>query len=223
MNGENNRDGNDANWSWNSGREGITKDECVKENRLRRMRAMLATLFTSFGTPMLVAGDEFCNTQMGNNNPYCQDNVITWIVWDAISKNDMELASYVRNLIELRQKTGIYSRCKFFTGDVVSKRKKIKDLTWLTDEGKEFTNQDWYLDKRKNLGLFIYNPDVSYLMIYNADAQHIEWLLPAFCRHTQAKIILDSSQTINDFKIDTNKKFIVPAWEVMVIEIKKTE
>ena len=223
MNGENNRDGNDANWSWNSGKEGITEDEGVQTNRLRRMRAMLATLFTSFGTPMLVAGDEFANTQMGNNNPYCQDNVITWIVWDAISKKDIELASYVRNLIELRQKMGIYDRCKFFTGNAVDKRKKIKDLIWLTNEGKEFTNQDWYLDKRKSLAFFVYNSNVSYLMIYNANSQQIEWQLPTFCRHAQAEIVLDSSQTINDFKIDTDKKFIVPAWEVMVIEVKKSE
>lgn len=223
MNGENNRDGNDANWSWNSGKEGITEDESVQKNRLRRMRAMLATLFTSFGTPMLVAGDEFANTQMGNNNPYCQDNVVTWIVWDAISKKDMELASYVRNLLELRQKMGIYNRSKFFTGNVIDKRRKIKDLTWLTSEGKEFTNQDWYLEKRKSLAFFIYNSNFSYMMIYNANTQQIEWQLPEFCRHAQAEIILDSSQTINDFKIDTDKKFIVPAWEVMVIEVKKSE
>ena len=223
VNGENNRDGNDANWSWNSGKEGMTQDESVLNNRLRRMRAMLATLFTSFGTPMLVAGDEFCNTQMGNNNPYCQDNVITWIVWDAISKNDMELAEYVRRLIELRQRTGIYNRNKFFTGDAVDKRKKIKDIIWLTNEGKEFTNQDWYLEKRKSLAFFIYNPDVSYMMIYNANAQQIEWQLPAFCRHAKAEIILDSSQTISKFGLYADEEFIVPAWEVMVIEIKKSE
>lgn len=130
VNGEENRDGNDANWSWNSGIEGITDDEAVNLNRRQRLRAMLATLFTSFGTPMLVAGDEFGNTQFGNNNPYCQDNVMTWIVWEAINSQDKELAKYVQKLIALRRKMNIFQRTGFFNGQIIEKyaKQKLKTL-----------------------------------------------------------------------------------------------
>ena len=225
VNGENNRDGNDANWSWNSGKEGISDDNNVRHNRLLRMRAMLATLLTSFGTPMIVAGDEFGNTQMGNNNPYCQDNALTWIVWEAVNQDGQNLAHFVRRLIKLRRESGLYQRVKFFTGNMISKyvRHKIKDIIWLTNEGKEFTNQDWYLDKRRSLSCFIYDEDVSYLMIYNANAQQMEWQLPDFCRHAKVKIILDSAQMLEDINISADKKFVVPAWDVMIVEIRKPE
>ena len=83
-NGESNRDGTDSNWSWNSGAEGETTNAVVLKNRSDRLKAMMATLMMSFGTPMMVFGDEFARTQMGNNNPYCQDNAITWIAWEGI-------------------------------------------------------------------------------------------------------------------------------------------
>ena len=83
-NGENNHDGSDSNWSWNSGAEGETTNPIIMRNRKDRMRAMLATLFLSFGTPMLNFGDELGRTQMGNNNPYCQDNAISWLSWEGL-------------------------------------------------------------------------------------------------------------------------------------------
>ena len=73
-NGEDNRDGNANNWSWNSGVEGQTKDPSVLALRLQRLKAMMATLLLSNGVPMMLAGDEFLNTQFGNNNAYAQDN-----------------------------------------------------------------------------------------------------------------------------------------------------
>lgn len=224
VNGENNKDGNDANWSWNSGAEGLTEDDTVNSNRRQRVRAMLATLFMSFGTPMLVAGDEFGNTQFGNNNPYCQDNVLTWIVWNAIGQKDKELAHYVRRLIQLRREMEIFRRIKFFSGDIITKyaRHKIKDIMWLTNEGKEFTNQDWYIERRKSLACFIYNEETSYMMIYNANEQAMEWQFPSFCKNVRAEIILDSSQTIQNKIIDTTRKFAVTAWSVLVIALKKS-
>src|SRR5690606_34201269 len=81
MNGEENRDGHNANYSWNSGIEGPSDDEEINALRLRRQRNFLATLLLSQGTPMLLAGDEVGRTQGGNNNAYCQDNDINWIDW----------------------------------------------------------------------------------------------------------------------------------------------
>ena len=107
-NGENNRDGTDSNWSWNSGVEGETDNRVVRDNRFSRAKAMLATLMLSWGTPMMVAGDEFSHTNMGNNNPYCQDNVLTWITWEGITERDKGLARFVRQVIRLRKKLKIF-------------------------------------------------------------------------------------------------------------------
>ena len=80
-NGEQGRDGTDANWSWNCGEEGETDDQVVLALRRRQMRNLLALTLLSSGTPMLLAGDEFGRTQRGNNNAYCQDNEVSWINW----------------------------------------------------------------------------------------------------------------------------------------------
>ena len=225
VNGEDNRDGNDCNWSYNSGVEGSSDNRKVAENRLRRKKAMLATLLMSFGTPMLVAGDEFGNTQFGNNNPYCQDNVLTWLVWEAISKEDHGLAGYVRKLISLRQKMGIFKRIKFFDGRIVEKyaRYKIKDMMWLKNDGTEFENADWYIENRHSVASYVFQENCSYMMICNANETQEEWCLPSFCKNALAEVVLDSSDKITDTKIDPKEKFKVPAWSVVVVEIRKPE
>ena len=225
INGEHNRDGNDANWSWNSGEEGESDNPEVLENRRLRSKAMLATLFMSFGTPMLVAGDEFGNTQFGNNNPYCQDNALTWLVWPLIDMKDRELINYVRRLIALRRKMNIFNRTKFFSGKSIERyqNRHIKDIMWLNNNGKEFSNQDWYLDNRHSLSCFIYGEDKSYYMIYNAQAKEEQWILPLFCKKCQVKILLNS--TSNNLKTTriTGNKIVSPAWSVLVVEIEKAE
>jgi isoamylase len=90
-NGENNRDGNSNNLSWNCGAEGPTEDHEITKLRERQKRNMLATLFFSQGTPMLLGGDEFGRTQKGNNNAYCQDNEISWVDWEGIKEEGQSL------------------------------------------------------------------------------------------------------------------------------------
>jgi isoamylase len=99
-NTENNRDGHHSNYSENGGVEGETDDPSIRQIRARRQRNMLATLFLSQGTPMLLAGDEFANSQQGNNNAYCQDNEIGWLNWD---QADTELQAFVASLSAFRQ------------------------------------------------------------------------------------------------------------------------
>ncbi|MBO6282167.1 MAG: glycogen debranching protein GlgX [Alphaproteobacteria bacterium] len=225
VNGENNRDGNDANWTWNSGAEGFTDNQSVKDNRLLRLRAMLATLFLSFGTPMLVAGDEFGNTQFGNNNPYCQDNVITWIVWEAINKVDWKLVRYVKQLIALRKKMEIFSRTKFFNGNIMQYGSyKVKDLVWLTQEGVEFTNQDWLTENRRCLASLAFNGECSYQVIFNGEAQNIKWKLSPIFKKLKVELIFNSSETLeNDVKIDASLPLEVPAWSVVLLKISQPE
>lgn len=225
VNGENNRDGNDANWSWNSGVEGETEDASILDNRNLRIKSMLATLLLSFGTPMLVAGDEFHNTQFGNNNPYCQDNVLTWLVWDAVNSEDRDLVRYVRRLIQLRQKMPVFSRRKFFTGKLVEKyaRYEIKDIMWFREDGVEFQNVDWYMEDRRSLSCLIYSEPVAYFIIYNANSQPMDWTLPEFLQKTKISLALDSSEQIKtDTPIET-ENVEVPAWSVWVLELRKSE
>ena len=101
-NGEDNRDGNSDNKSWNHGVEGPTDDPEISELRERQKRNMLATLLLSQGTPMILGGDEFGRTQHGNNNAYCQDNEISWVDW-ASRRAGEDLIAFVRRLTILRQ------------------------------------------------------------------------------------------------------------------------
>lgn len=101
-NGENGRDGNDFNYSWNCGAEGKTRKKNILELRKKQMKNALLMLFLSQGTPMLLAGDEFADTRDGNNNPYCQDNEISWINWSLEKKNE-EHFKFVKELIAFRK------------------------------------------------------------------------------------------------------------------------
>lgn len=220
-NGEDNRDGTNSNWSWNSGWEGESNDAEIRENRLRRARGMLSTLLLSFGTPMMVAGDEFFNTQMGNNNPYNQDNVITWINWEGINNLGLGMARFVRRLIRLRRKLSCFERRKFFTGQP-SGRKKVKDLTWYTENGTEFTMSDWKNGDRRSLSYLVYN-DRSYIYcIFNANNNMLKWRLPTVEGMSKWNLLLDSSEDFTCPRELKSEQIIkVPAWSVLLFEIKK--
>lgn len=102
-NGEDNQDGTDYNCSWNCGAEGKSRRKNIAALRLRQMKNALSFVFLSQGTPLLYSGDEFGNTQEGNNNPYCQDNAVTWIKWNH-SETGRQLLEYTRRLIALRKR-----------------------------------------------------------------------------------------------------------------------
>ena len=106
-NGENNLDGTDANYSWNCGTEGPTKKKKVLELRRKQLRNAFLMLFLSQGTPLLLAGDEFGNSQSGNNNAYCQDNEISWLNWNLLRPN-RDLYAFVRQCIAFRKAHPIF-------------------------------------------------------------------------------------------------------------------
>jgi isoamylase len=113
MNGEENRDGDNHNISWNSGAEGETEDQAILDLRSTRIRTMAVILFLAQGVPMLVAGDAFGRTQQGNNNAWCQDNEISWINWELLEKN-RSLFDFFRKLIRLRLDHQVFRRDDFF-------------------------------------------------------------------------------------------------------------
>lgn len=220
-NGENNRDGSDANWSWNSGEEGKSTNQIVLKNRNKRLRAMMATLMLSFGTPMITFGDEFGRSQMGNNNPYCQDNAITWIAWEGLSSKQRSLISYTRKLIRLRKRLKIFNRNKFFTGKVVDE-KGNKDLAWYTEKGVEFKSADWHDGERRCLSYLLKTQSGFIQAIFNADYKEIDWTLPTLKNKYFWNVIFDSSDEFNkESKLDSGKNVKIPAWSVLLVEIKK--
>ncbi len=103
QNGEDNQDGTNYNCSWNCGVEGKSRKKSIQRLRLRQMKNALAFLFIAKGMPLLYSGDEFANTQEGNNNPYCQDNDIAWIKWNH-TEMGKELFAYTKHLIYLRKR-----------------------------------------------------------------------------------------------------------------------
>ena len=115
-NGENNNDGSNDNNSWNCGTEGETDNKEIKSLRLRQMENMMTILLTSRGVPMIYSGDEFANTQFGNNNAYCQDNEISWLDWSFLEKNK-ELFTFVQDLIALRNAHPVLRSGTFDNGE----------------------------------------------------------------------------------------------------------
>lgn len=110
-NGENNRDGSNYNFSWNCGVEGATAKKAVKQLRSRQLRNAFAMVLLSQGIPLIYGGDEFGNSQQGNNNVYGQDNELSWVQWGT-GKHAQELLEYVRALIALRSAHGAFTMKK---------------------------------------------------------------------------------------------------------------
>jgi isoamylase len=150
-NGEDNRDGEDHNRSWNCGAEGETNDPEINRLRDRQKRNILATLFLSQGVPMLVAGDEIGRTQGGNNNPYCQDNEISWINW---AKKDKALLSFTQKLIHFYKEHPAFSRRRWFKGRPI-KGIGVEDIAWFLPDGSEMTEENWTNDFAKSLAVYL--------------------------------------------------------------------
>jgi glycogen operon protein len=142
-NGEDNRDGESHNRSWNCGVEGPTGDPDILELRGRQMRNILATLMVSQGTPMISHGDEIGRTQRGNNNVYCQDSEIAWMDW-SLGETNADLMTFARTVTALRKNHPVFRRRRFFDGKLIRNGdEEIRDIAWLTTAGVPMTPEDW--------------------------------------------------------------------------------
>ncbi|SLN44890.1 Glycogen debranching enzyme [Aquimixticola soesokkakensis] len=139
-NGEDNRDGHGANFSDNCGVEGPTEDPLILAKRALRKRNLMATMFLSQGTPMLLAGDEIGNTQGGNNNAYAQDNATGWIDW---AKTDTEFLDFIGRLSALRHAHPVLHQRDFLHGQT-RKSDGMRDLVWLKPDGTAPGDADWH-------------------------------------------------------------------------------
>ncbi len=127
-NGEENRDGNDANYSWNCGAEGPSDDPAIDALRRRQARNLVALLFLSQGVPLLLSGDEVLRSQHGNNNVWCQDNALGWFDWSLVEKN-ADMLAFVKAMIGLRKRHPCLRRGRFLRGDRIGPL-NIPDISW---------------------------------------------------------------------------------------------
>ncbi len=138
LNGEEGRDGDNNNHSYNYGVEGPTRRKSIEKIRLRQLKNMAASLLLSQGVPMLLAGDECRRTQRGNNNAYCQDNAISWFNWRLVEKN-ADLRRFFEALIAFRKDESTVRQWHFLSGEAV-RPGGLPDISWYTAPGK---SADW--------------------------------------------------------------------------------
>ena len=141
-NGEDNRDGESHNRSWNCGVEGPTDDPDILALRAKQMRNIMGTLMVSQGTAMISHGDEIGRSQRGNNNVYCQDSDISWMDWSLCQKN-ADLLEFTRRVTKLRRDHPVFRRRRFFEGKPIRTGEQVRDIAWLTPSGKEMKQEDW--------------------------------------------------------------------------------
>ena len=189
-NGEDNKDGESHNRSWNCGVEGPTDDPEINVLRAQQQRNFITTNLLSQGVPMISHGDELGRTQSGNNNGYCQDNETTWIDW---AKADNRLIEFTRSVAELRAAHPVFRRRRFFDGLPVRQRGSVRipDISWFTPGGSEMSDEDWDSGFGKSIAVYLNGhgiPDLdprgqrvtddSFILCFNAHHEPIDFTLP---------------------------------------------
>ncbi len=197
-NGEENRDGTDANFSWNNGVEGPSEDPAVNEARGRDARALLATLLLSRGTPMLSMGDECGRSQGGNNNAYAQDNSLTWLGWAGA---DRALAAFAGRLVRARRDCPALTGALPLTGLAVD-ASLIPDVAWLLPDGRSPAPEDWHRPDNRTLVASLYAPGNASgsraLVVLHAGPSEVEVSLPPPRAGQAWHCVLDSAEPARD-------------------------
>jgi glycogen operon protein len=187
-NGEENRDGDDDNRSWNCGVEGETTDPDTRALRRRQAANLVTTLLLSTGVPMVRAGDELFQTQRGNNNAYCQDNDVSWLDWSMPDGTGM--LELVRDLIALRRRHPVFRQHAFLQGRPVTAA-GAKDLAWFGPHGEEMAGQESWHAEVRSLGMYLSGQgirtrgprgeivtDESFLLVLHSGREPCEFTLP---------------------------------------------
>lgn len=190
-NGEENRDGESNNRSWNHGVEGPTDDPEIQALRQRQLRNFITTMAVSQGVPMISHGDEMGRTQGGNNNAYCQDNEITWIDWD-LEAPEKSLLNFSKRALKLRHDHPVFRRRRFYKG--LAQRGGESDLgeiEWFNTTGNHMKEEEWEQAWARSTmvflnGLAIHEPDErgqrieddDFILCFNASPEDIDFTLP---------------------------------------------
>jgi isoamylase len=203
-NGEENRDGDTNNNSWNCGAEGPTDDPAINALRRRQQRNFITTLMLSQGVPMINGGDEFSRTQEGNNNTYCQDNPLNWFDWNW-DDHARALFEFAKRVIKFRKDHPIFRRPKYFMGRRI-RGSDLKDIMWFNPSGTEMKDQDWANGFAKCFGMLVSGStidirdfrgeaihDDTFLLLFNAHYEPLTFILPGR-EEIRWELVLDTSK-----------------------------
>jgi glycogen operon protein len=213
-NGEENRDGNNNNLSYNYGLEGQTTDPVINTIRERQIKNFFATLLVSLGTPMILGGDEFGRTQKGNNNAYCQDNEISWYDWTFLEKNK-NLYRFVKEMIAFRLRHPGFMRPEFFTGrggDYIG----IPDISWFDENGRvpDWDKIGYYLALRldgSKAETLAERDDSDFYIMFNSDIDVKTFILTEPKAKKAWFCAIDTGlQPPNDILTPGNEKYLSP-------------
>jgi isoamylase len=205
-NGEGNADGESHNRSWNCGVEGPTDDEGILDLRARQQRNYVITLLLSQGVPMIAHGDEVGRTQLGNNNVYCQDNELSWVNWK-LEPDQLDLLAFTQRVVALRRDHPVFRRRRFFKGEAAQGgESEIGDIAWFTPAGTKMTHEDWTNGYARAVTVFLngerlLDPDKrgqrvlddSFLVMFNADGNDLEFCVPPEEYGTWWSVLLDTA------------------------------
>lgn len=225
-NNENNRDGENYNYSWNCGVEGDTRRKSILALRQKQIKNAFVFLLMSHGVPMILSGDEFLNSQGGNNNPYCQDNEIGWVVWKN-NKQSAEIFEFVKLLISIRNEHPVLHPTKEF---------RIMDYAACGFPDLSYHSESPWVPKFDNylrhIGLMLcgnyakksdgYADDFFYIA-YNMHWENHEFALPILPKGLEWKIIVssdanDDKVTIKASEADGVNKVVVDGRCVCIIK-----
>ena len=202
-NGEESRDGESHNRSWNCGTEGETDKAEILQLRQQQQRNFLVTLMLSQGVPMLLAGDEMGRSQQGNNNPYCQDNEVSWVNWDL---QDHALLEFSQQLINFRLQHPIFRRRKWFQGRAIH-GSDVRDIVWFNPDGGEMTDKQWNDGLAKAIAIFLNGEEIptpgsrgekivddNFFIVFNAHYEAIEFTLPKMLQQWEWVTLVDTTK-----------------------------
>ncbi|MCE7042874.1 glycogen debranching protein GlgX [Dyadobacter sp. CY312] len=202
-NGEDNKDGENNNHSWNCGVEGPTDDPDIKALRERQKRNLLTTMFLSQGVPMLVAGDEFGRTQNGNNNAYCHDDKISWLDWQ---NADWNLFEFTKSLIHFCEEHPTFRRRRWFQ-DLPVAGSDVKDIMWFRPDGHQIPDQQWDEDIARSFGVFLNGrgircvdlegkriQDDHFYIIFHTGGDHTDFVLPSEECGSEWRIVINTAE-----------------------------
>jgi len=228
-NGEENRDGENNNISWNCGVEGPSHDAQVVELRERQKRNFLATMLLSQGVPMISHGDELGRTQFGNNNAYCQDNEIAWIDWN-LDIDKQTLLDFTSKLVRFRRAQPTLRRRKYFQGRNI---RGGQDVAWLSPDGREMDDAAWQAGFVRTLGMLLSGTAIlevdergeqitgdTVLALLNGNPEALSFTLPASEGHEQWHRVFDTSDPLGaDRMYKTGGQYALRGRSVAVFKI----
>ena len=214
-NGENGRDGNNNNLSWNCGVEGPTKRKNIVSIRDKQMRNAMTLLMLSKGTPVIMAGDEFGNSQGGNNNPYCQDNSVSWLNWKDLEKN-REHFEFTRNMIAFMKEQRLIKKIK----DQTTKRVGV-EYPYMSYHGTDAWKLEWSASNEEAGGILYYG-DYTYIYIgFNMHWMENTLALPNIPGNHKWELLLDTSLEQEEKWIGENEKALhMPPRTIKIIVAK---